>query len=111
MGAEMQDGVGAVVLPQPAVEGGEGVGRREALLEEQPHRVALVAEAGLDADEDVAEALAQDEQALAVGELPAGCRAPGALDLVEMSLLADMLVDRRCGGRRWHRRRTARHCP
>jgi hypothetical protein len=50
VGAEVEDGVGGEVLSKVAVEGGEGVGRREAVLEEEPHRVALVAEGGLDAD-------------------------------------------------------------
>ena len=74
VGAEMQHRVGAEVLAQPAVEGGEGVGRREALLEQQPHRVALVAEGGLHADEDVAEARAEHEDRAAVALLAA--RAP-----------------------------------
>ena len=42
------------------------MGRREAVLEQQPHRVALVAEDGLEADEDVAELVAEDEDAAPV---------------------------------------------
>ncbi len=55
------------------------MGRREALLEQQPHRVALVAEGGLDADEDVAELPrpARRRRARRTGAAPApGPRAP-----------------------------------
>ena len=68
------------------------MGRREALLEQQPHRIALVAEGRLDADEDVAEALAQHEDRAAVALLPARRRAPLRLDLGEPALAADMIV-------------------
>ena len=49
------------------------MGRREALLEQQPHRVALVAEGGLHADEDVAELRAEHED-----RAPSLCCRPGA---------------------------------
>ena len=75
MGAEMQHRMGAEILAQPAVEGRERVRRREALLEQQPHRIAFVAEGGLDADEDVAEALAEHEDGCC--RRSAGCPAPG----------------------------------
>src|SRR3712207_7993124 len=55
----------------PAVEGAEGVGGGEAALEEEAHRVALVAEGGLDADEGVAEPRPEHEQAAAVRLVPA----------------------------------------
>ena len=89
MHAEVQQHVGAEVLREPAVEGGEGMGRREAALEQQPHRVALVAEGGLQADEDVAELRAEHEDAAAVGLVPAGRRAPLRLDLAQVRLARD----------------------
>ena len=91
MGAEMQHCVGAEIFAHPAIEGREGVGRREALFEEQAHGVALVAEGGLHAHEDIAEALAQDLDAGAIGLLPAGRRAPLGLDLLQPALAAHML--------------------
>ena len=51
------------------------MGRREAALEEQPHRVAFPAEGRLDAHEDVAELLAKHEDPAPVG-LDA-CPGPG----------------------------------
>jgi hypothetical protein len=92
MGAEMQHGVGLEILAQPAIEGAEGVGGGEAVLEEQAHRVALVAEAGLHADEDVAEALAEDVDGAAVGLVTARRRAPLLFDLGEVGLAADVVV-------------------
>ena len=86
MGAEVQHRIRAEILAHPAVEGREGVGRGEALLEQQAHRVAFVAEGGLDADEDVAEALAEHEQRAAVALLLAGRRAPRGLDLRQPGL-------------------------
>ncbi len=88
----MEHGVGREILAEPAVEGGERVRRGKAALEQQPHRVALVAEGGLDADEDVAEALAQHEDRAAVALLAAGGGAPLCLDLGEPALAADVVV-------------------
>ena len=68
--------------------------RREALLEQQPHRVALVAERRLHADEDVAEALAEHVQGAAVALMPARRGAPLPLDLGEPALAAHVVVDR-----------------
>ena len=65
---------GPEVFAQPAVERRESVRGCEALLEQQAHRVAFVAERRLHADEDVAEAFAIDEEA----ELPSLCCLPGA---------------------------------
>ena len=62
MGAEVEHRVGAEAVAQVAVEGREGVGRREAALEEQAHRVALEAEGRLHADEHAAEARAEHEE-------------------------------------------------
>ena len=50
--------------------------RREALLEEQAHGVAFVAEGRLHADEDIPEARTQDEQGAPVALLAAGGGAP-----------------------------------
>ncbi len=68
--------------------------RREAALEQQAHRVALVAEGRLDADEDIAEALAEHEQAGAVGLLAAGRRAPLRLDLLQVPFPPHVVVGR-----------------
>ena len=68
------------------------MGRREALLEQQPHRVALVAEGGLDADQHLAEALAQHMDGGAIRLLAAGCRAPLRLDLAQVGLPPHMVV-------------------
>ncbi len=97
MGPEMQDRMGPQVLAQIAVEGGEGVGRGEAVLEQEPHRIALVAEGRLDADEDIAEGGTQHEDRAAVALLAARRRAPLRLDLGQMRLVADMLVGRDAG--------------
>ncbi len=92
MGAEVQHRVRGVVLAQPAVEGAEGVRRREAALEQQPHRVALVAHRRLDADEHVAEALAEDPDRTPVAELAPGRGAPLGLDLLEPLLAPHVVV-------------------
>ena len=86
MGAEVQRRVGREVVAQVPVEGGEGVGRGEALLEQEPHRVALVAEGRLDADEDIAEALAEDLDRGPVCLVATGSGPPLAFDLGEMRL-------------------------
>ena len=67
MGAEVEDCVCLEYLLEVGVVRGKAVVRRGALREEEAHRVALVAERRLDADEDVAEALAVDEELGAVG--------------------------------------------
>ena len=68
--------------------------RREALLEQQPHRIAFVAEGRLDADEDIAEALAQHEDRAAVALLPARRGAPLRLDFFQVTFAPHMVVDR-----------------
>ena len=90
--AEVQHGVRTQVLAQVAVEGGERVGRREAVLEQEPHRVALVAEGGLDADQHVPEPLAEHVDGAAVALLPPRRRAPLRLDVGEPALAAHVLV-------------------
>jgi hypothetical protein len=68
------------------------MGRRKALLEQEPHRVALVAEARLNRDQHVAELPSQHENRLPIGEDPARCRAPLRLDFIEMLFIADMII-------------------
>ena len=92
VGAEVQHGVGAEVLADPAVEGGEGMGGGEALLELEAHGVALVAEGGLDTDEDVTEGLAEDEEGTAIGLQATRRRSPLLLDLPQPLLAPDMVV-------------------
>ena len=92
--AEMENGVGAEVFADPAVKRGERVSRREAALEQQPHRIALVAEGGLDPDEDIAETRAVDEQPGAIALVPAGRGTPLRLDLAQPALAAHVVVGR-----------------
>ena len=85
--------------------------RREALLEQQPHRVALVAEGGLHADEDVAERAPSTKI-----ELPSLCWRPGAGPHCasisrELALAADVVVGRDAGMDVGVRRRSARALP
>ncbi len=97
MGAEVENRVRAEVLADPTVECRERVGRREPLLEQQPHRVALVAERGLHTDEHVAEPLAEHEQPAAVALVATRRRAPLPLDLGQPALAPHMLVGRNAG--------------
>ena len=92
MGAEVEDGIGREVLAQVAVEGRESMGRREALLEQQPHRVTFVAKGRLDADQNIAEALAQHMDRRAIGLLAAGGWTPLRLDFVQMRFTPHMLI-------------------
>ena len=99
VGAEMQHRVRAEVLLEIAIEGGEGMGRREAPLEQEPHRVALVAEARLEPDEHLAELGSEHEDRRAVAEHLARSGAPLTFDLGQMSFAADMVFGRECA--RW----------
>ena len=94
MGAEVQQHVRAEVLSHPAIEGVEGVGRRVGALEQQAHRVALVAHARLDPDHDPAQPGSHDEQRAAVRQVLSGGRSPGALELGEVLRPADVVVGR-----------------
>mmetsp|Transcript_5701 Transcript_5701/g.23522 ORF Transcript_5701/g.23522 Transcript_5701/m.23522 type:complete len:1185 (+) Transcript_5701:1625-5179(+) len=90
VGAEMEHGVGAEHLLDVGVVRRKSVVGRGGLGEEEAHGIALVAEGGLDADEDVAELLAVHEEVLAVGVEVAGGRAPV---LVKVLLVdAELLV-------------------
>jgi hypothetical protein len=79
----MQDGMRLVGIAQVIVERRERMRRREALLEQQPHWVAFVAEGRLHADEHVSELGAEHEDRLAVALLAAGRRPPLRLDLLQ----------------------------
>src|SRR5579863_10310845 len=68
--------------------------RREPLLEQQAHRIALISEGGLDADEDIAEAFAEYEDRAAVALLLAGRRSPLRLDLPEPFFTANVIAGR-----------------
>ena len=93
VGAEVQHGIGLEVLAQVAVEGREGVRGGEALLEQQAHRVAFEAHAGLHAHQHVAELRAQHEDRAAVAQLPSGRRAPLRFDLAQPGFAAHVVVD------------------
>ena len=89
---EVQGDMRAEIFAQVTVEGAERVGWCEALLEEQTHRVALVAEGGLHADKDIAEMRAQHEQIPAIGLDLARAGTPLRLDLGQMRLACDHVV-------------------
>ena len=91
MRTEVQHSVGGEVLAQVAVEGREGVRGGQALLEQQAHGVAFVAERGLHCHQHVAELPAQHHDAAAVAELLARGRAPLGLDLLEPALAPDVI--------------------
>ena len=92
MGAEMQHRMGGELLPDPAIERGEGMGRRKIALEQQPHRVALISEGRLQPHKHIAELLAQHKDAAAIALLPPRCGPPMLFDLAQPFLAADMRV-------------------
>ncbi len=92
MRAEVQHGVSREILRDIAVEGRKGMGGREATLEKQPHRVALVAEGWLQTHEDIAERGPEHEDAAAVGLMATGCRSPLRLDLREPGLACHVVL-------------------
>ena len=94
MRAEMQDGIGLPGFAQVAVEGREGVVRGKAALEEQPHRIALIAEGRLDRDEQLAELATKNEEATAIAQHPARRRPPLRFDIGEMPLATHVIIDR-----------------
>ena len=93
----MDDRVRAEIIPDPAIEGHEGMGRCEAAIEQQPHRVAFVTVGRLDADKHVAELCAGDQYILAVRLELARCRAPFLLDLGQIRLGRDNAIGRHEG--------------
>ena len=90
--AEVQHGVRSEILTEPAIEGREGMRRRKAAFEHQAHRVALVSEARLQADEHISELSAQHEYRAAIRELTSRRRAPLAFNLREVPLPANMII-------------------
>ena len=88
----MQHHVGPEVFAQIAIEGRKGVGRGEAALEQEPHRVALVAHRRLHADQHLAEPCAEHEDRGAVRLVAAGGRSPLRFDLGQMRLASDVIV-------------------
>ncbi|MCY1169564.1 hypothetical protein D9M73_96090 [compost metagenome] len=92
MRAEMQHGVRAEILAQPAIESGKGVRRGETALEQQAHRIAFIAERRLQADEDIAELAPKDLHRGAIGLQLAGCRPPTRLDLGQPRFARDDAV-------------------
>ena len=94
MGAEMQHGMCAEVLAQKSIEGRERVGGREALLVQQPHRIAFEAECGLDPHEDIAETLSEDMDGCAVALLLTRSGAPLSLDFLQIPFASDMVIGR-----------------
>ena len=67
---EMQQNIGLVSISQPEVKGGKSVGRGKAALEQQAHRIALVAERRLHTDKNIAEMLSQHKDVTPVGLHP-----------------------------------------
>ena len=59
MRAEMQDGMGPEIFADLTIECREGVRRGKTALEQQAHRIALIAETWLQPDEHVAELRAE----------------------------------------------------
>ena len=94
MCAEVQDGMRREIFTQVAIEGREGMRRREPALEQEPHRIAFIAEGRLDADEHVAELTAEHMDGATIALLPAGGRAPLRLDLGEITLPRHVILDR-----------------
>ena len=92
MGAEVQDGVRGEVLAQIAVERRKGVRWRKAAFEEQPHRIALVSEAWLQPNEDIAKLRAQHKDRVSVAEGLARRGSPLSFDLRKVTLATQMIV-------------------
>ena len=95
----MQHRMGTEIFTQPAVEGRERMRGCEAFFEQQPHRVAFVAERRLHADEHVAEAFAEDKDAAAITLLAAGRRAPLGFDFLQVFFTSNVVV---CGDAHMH---------
>ena len=92
--AEVQDCIRAEVFAHPAVEGAERVRRREATLEQKPHRVALDAKGRLHPDGDVAELRSEHMDAPRVRLVLSGCGAPNGFDLVQVRFRRHVSIGR-----------------
>ena len=89
MHAKMQDHIGAERVAQPHIELYERMRRRKATFKHQAHRIAFIAERWLQPDKDIAEILAKDKDAAAIGLNLAGGRAPNSLDRFERRRVAN----------------------
>ena len=96
MHAEMQQSIGFKGVAQPQVELREGMGGGKAALEQQAHRVAFIAERGLQSDKDIAELFAQHEHPAAIGLHATGGGAPDGFHLGQMGGVAhdDIGIDK-----------------
>ena len=101
-------GVRTEILADPAIECGERVRWRKPVLKQQPHRVALVAEARLHADEDVAEPNAKHEDVAPIALRAPGGGTPTAFDFVEPRRPPHVIVRRLREPLRWPWCRAAR---
>ena len=68
------------------------MGWRKAFFKQQAHWIALVAERRLNADEHIAEALAQHKDGRTIALLTTGCGAPLALDFRQPALALDVVI-------------------
>ena len=94
MGAEMQHGIRAESSLQIGIERDKGMCGCKAVFEQQPHWVAFIAESRLDADKQVSEMAAQNEDAAAIRLNLARRRAPLGLDLRQPWFGPDVIVAR-----------------
>ena len=70
------------------------MGRGQAFLEQQAHRVAFIAKRGLYAHQHIPPLLAQHKNGLAVAQLAPRCRAPLGFDLLEPGFALHMVFGR-----------------
>ncbi len=84
MGAEVEDCVCLEYLLEVGVVRREAVVETGRLGEEQSHLIVFVPEGGMDADEDVPELLAVDDEVLPVGVEVAGRRSPILLQVLRV---------------------------
>ena len=83
MHPEMQQDIGLPCIAQPVVELEKRMGRGKAALEQQAHRVALIAEGRLQAHEHIAKLAAQHKDAAAIRLHLAGGGAPDGFNLCQ----------------------------
>ena len=84
VGTEVKDGIGLEDLLQVGVVGGEAVVRTGRLGKEQTHRITLVTERRLDANEHITELLSIHKQILAVRVEVAGSGTPVLLEVLRV---------------------------
>ena len=98
--AQVDDGVGAPALVEPAVEGQVVVGGRQVGRVVDGDGVVAVAPRRLDGDEHVAEVEAAEHERAVVDPLAPGRRSPLPVDLVLRAARAGWRTSRRSGRRR-----------